>query len=185
MKIRIISLLAIVALITGSFAASAVSIDPVIAEKRDTTIRALGPQATPSPAEEASWALLDEMIAEHGDNVYWPYELHAEWDEKSYEMGATDVRTFGLPGPGQVTENEAIQAATAAMQEKYALTDETLARFVTPTKFLIEDPENPVWMVDFYPAVDGDYAEIGSYFLKVHADTGEVVEVLSSADGVG
>jgi hypothetical protein len=91
----------------------------------------------------------------------------------------------GTPGENDITKENAIEIARDAIVEKYALSDETLSRFTVSTDFNIVDPEQPTWHVNFLPTDQSDFSEIGNYFVTINSPSGEVVKLLSAADGVG
>lgn len=101
------------------------------------------------------------------------------------ESETTPVFVEGTPSTDDLTKEEAIQIATKAIIEDYALTNETLSKFSIHTAFNVVDPKNPVWSITFYPTNQSDFAQIGNYNLTIDSLSGEVITILSAADGVG
>lgn len=95
------------------------------------------------------------------------------------------VFVSGTPGKGDLTKEEAIEIAKKAIVKKYALSDETLARFTVSADFNVVNPEKPLWGVNFCPTKQSDYSEIGNYFAEINSPSGEVAKLLSAADAVG
>ena len=95
------------------------------------------------------------------------------------------VYVEGTPSANDIAVNDAIDIAKSAIQEKYALTDETLKRFSVHTGFNVVDPEHPTWHIDFYPTIQSDFAEIGCYYVVLDSVTGEIIQISSAADGRG
>jgi hypothetical protein len=120
-----------------------------------------------SYAGEAAAAVVERFGGPKRDSLY------------SYEEGQ--------PGESDVTRDEAVSAALDALTDKYALRQETLDSFSVTAAFysVYEDLTAPVWRVYLYPANVDRFAEIGCYTALIDAKTGEVVRLLSVADGRG
>ena len=91
----------------------------------------------------------------------------------------------GIPGEDDIAAETAVETATRAIQDKYALTDRTLARFTIEALLNVANPDEPVWSVGFNPANNNYFSEIGTYHVTINARTGEILNILSAADGIG
>jgi hypothetical protein len=91
----------------------------------------------------------------------------------------------GTPGKNDITKEKAIEIARSAIIKKYALSDEALSKFTVSADFNIVNPEQPIWQVNFLPTDQSDYSQIGNYFITINSPSGEVVKLLSAADGIG
>ena len=91
----------------------------------------------------------------------------------------------GVPGEDNITAETAIETAMRAIQNKYALTDETIARFTSQAMLNVANPDEPVWSVNFNPVNNSDFSEIGCYSVNINARTGEIGSIISAADGIG
>jgi hypothetical protein len=109
----------------------------------------------------------------------------------SAEGGLGAVRVYevpfieGVPGEDDIAAETAIETATRAIKDKYALTEKTLARFTSEASFNVANPDEPVWTITFNPANNSDFSEIGCYTVTINAKTGEIVNITSAADGIG
>ncbi|HWQ79132.1 MAG TPA: hypothetical protein VN381_09970 [Anaerovoracaceae bacterium] len=91
----------------------------------------------------------------------------------------------GTPSENDLPEAEAIEIAKSSVVEKFALTDETLSRFTIFATLNVVNPDRPEWQIVFNPTDQNDFSEIGTYCIYVMSPSGEVVKILSAADGVG
>ena len=93
----------------------------------------------------------------------------------------------GQPDDGDIEQEAAISIATKSIIEKYALKQTVLTRFsITATYYsTYDDISGAVWFIDLYPINASDFSEIGCYAAVLNAETGEVVQLLSAADGKG
>jgi len=102
-----------------------------------------------------------------------------------FDFGYKPTFIEGTPGEDDIAAETAIEAATRAIQSKYALTDETIVRFTSQALLNVANPNEPVWSVVFNPANSSDFSEIGCYNVTVNARTGEIGNIVSAADGKG
>lgn len=98
---------------------------------------------------------------------------------------ANPVFVEGTPSENDLTEEQAISIAEAAIVEKFALTDETLSRFLIHAAFNVVNPDSPSWSITYYPTDQNDFSEIGNYHVVLESPSGKIVKILSAADGVG
>ncbi len=91
----------------------------------------------------------------------------------------------GTPSDVDLAEEEAVKIAQNAVVEKFALTDDTLSRFSVHAAFNVVNPDQPVWCVTLFPTKQEDFAEIGNYYIVLNSQSGEIVQILSAADGIG
>ncbi|WP_312940032.1 hypothetical protein [Oscillibacter sp.] len=91
----------------------------------------------------------------------------------------------GTPSEEDLSETIAIKTAKNAVTEKFALTEETWARFSTSTKFNVADPDSPIWGITFYPTDQNDFPLIGTYHVIIDSRSADIIEIMSAADGVG
>jgi hypothetical protein len=110
--------------------------------------------------------------------------------EEEMKANGIGISTFvaGTPSENDLAEEQAVEIAKSAVStiiEQYALTDDTLARFSIGTVLNVFDPESPVWSVTFYPTNQNDFSEIGTYNITIDALSGEILTIMTAADGVG
>lgn len=110
-------------------------------------------------------------------------EIHLKRLKES--ITAKPVFIEGTPSKNDLAKDEAVKIAKKAVVEKYALTDETLSRFSILTSFNVVNPDKPEWGITLNPTNQNDYPEIGTYHIIIKSPSGEVVKILSAADGVG
>ncbi len=91
----------------------------------------------------------------------------------------------GTPSKKDLTEEKAIELAKKSVDNEYALTDETWSKFSTGAVLNVADPEAHVWSVTFYPANQNDFSQIGTYNITIDSRSGEIIKIMSAADGVG
>lgn len=93
------------------------------------------------------------------------------------------------PGEQDIDEQTAVATAIKAITQHFALKAEVLERFsLNPAPRFYsqyEDIDVPVWWVNLYPTNTDDFGEIGCYTAILDAATGEVLRLLSAADGKG
>lgn len=117
-------------------------------------------------------------------NGYTEDEIVKKMEEIKKEL-ENPVCVEGTPSANDIAVDNAVDIAKLAIQEKYALTDETLKRFSVHTGFNVVDPKHPTWHINFYPTIQSDFAEIGCYNVILDSVTGEIIEISSAADGRG
>jgi len=91
----------------------------------------------------------------------------------------------GEPGENDITKEKAIDVATNALVQKYALKQETLNRFSSHAEFNVVNPDSPEWCIDFSPTNPDELSEIGYYYVTVNSKTGEVIQMTSASADVG
>lgn len=101
---------------------------------------------------------------------------------------ASLVYVEGTPSESDLTEEKATEIAIPAIAEKYALAQKTLNRFTVTIKYyaVYEDvSDEPVWWINLYPTNTNDFTEIGCYTAIISAGSGDVIKLMSAADGRG
>ena len=99
----------------------------------------------------------------------------------------TATHVEGEPGESNIKEKDAISIGVKAITDKYALRQELLGRYSITAIFytVYEDVDGAVWWVNLYPTNAEDFVEIGTYTALLNGETGEVIRLLSAADGKG
>ena len=189
------------------FTANDLNVVTVSAQPNDNTDAAGTPVlvqsgiVTVSGQDNKTWKLGDEglefeggyepvVFSEEDGIVTVSGEGYVAW-KVSDEGGLGAVRVYelpfieGVPGEGDIAAETAVDIAIRAIQDKYALTDATLARFTSQALLNVVNPDEPVWGVSFNPANNSDFTEIGCYNVTINAKTGEIINILSAADGIG
>ncbi|TGE39150.1 hypothetical protein E4K67_06720 [Desulfosporosinus fructosivorans] len=108
--------------------------------------------------------------------------------ESGYDLKFKNIKPIfvdGTPSENDLAEAEAVKIAKNAVVEKYALTNETLARFSIDSAFNVVNPDQPEWSITLYPTNQDDFSEIGTYHITIKSPSGEIVKILSAADAVG
>ncbi|MDR3240009.1 MAG: hypothetical protein LBT44_07995 [Clostridiales bacterium] len=106
-------------------------------------------------------------------------------------FGGPDTRPVlsvqGQPSDGDMDEGAAKAFATEKIVGKYALKPELLERFDVKATFYttFDGQETPTWFISLYPKNVEEFPEIGCYTGVLNGKTGEVVALLSAADGKG
>ena len=94
----------------------------------------------------------------------------------------------GTPLANEISSDKAKEIGIAALVKKYALTQETLDRFTVTTKYYEvtqEVPDKHVWRVILELTNTDEFAEIGSYWTFIDAETGDALQLMSAVDGKG
>jgi hypothetical protein len=93
----------------------------------------------------------------------------------------------GQPGDGDIEREAAVSIALKSITDRYALKQTTFDKFnITATYYSIyEDISGAVWFINLNPVNASDFSEIGCYTAVLNAETGEVVQLFSAADGIG
>ena len=93
----------------------------------------------------------------------------------------------GQPGGDDIEKEAAVSVAVKSITDKYALKQTTLDKFyITATYYsTYEDISGAVWFINLNPINAGDFSEIGCYTAVLNAETGDVLRLLSAADGKG
>jgi chaperonin GroEL (HSP60 family) len=97
----------------------------------------------------------------------------------------TPIFVEGVPGENDIDAETAVETAARAVQDKYALTDKTLARFTIEALLNVANSDEPVWSIVFNPANNSAFSAIGCYSVIINSKTGEIFSILSAADGIG
>lgn len=146
---------------------------------------------TPVPPDSDSKLAYDAFVAHlyetKGDSYFWSLEDNAEAERLSQAAGNPALLTFehGLPGEGDIPEEEAIRIAREAVMERYALKEETMELFEPKLMFNVANPDRAEWRVYFYPIDMEMFAELSMYGAFLYAGTGEVFHTESAADANG
>ena len=91
------------------------------------------------------------------------------------------------PGDGDIEQEAAVSIALKSITDRYAPKQATLDKFnITATYYsTYEDISGAVWFINLNPINASDFSEIGCYTAVLNAETGEIVQLLSAADGRG
>lgn len=96
--------------------------------------------------------------------------------EAGYDFSGRYDGVFCVPGEGELTEEEAVLAATEALREQEGFTDRAVSIFDIKPSFIRIDEEEPMWRVTFDPGYG--YARVQTYKVTVNKE-GEAVRVVS------
>ena len=99
----------------------------------------------------------------------------------------------GQPDDSDIEQEAAVSIGLNAITSKYALRQTTLDKFNITTTYYSTSEDiggavwsgGAVWFVRLYPINVEEFSEIGSYSAVLDATTGEVIQLLSAADGRG
>jgi hypothetical protein len=146
--------------------------------------------------EEQIQAFYDEQFGaleqEKGRFHTWPIEEKHEWQQANWEIIQTrETDLYGLPGEGDIPEEEARRIALAAIQEKYGTPDvspfdsgaASSEQGIEAVWFLVTDPENPVWRFQFFDWEIG--TSVGTYLVEIDSKTGDLLTVDAGENGFG
>ena len=135
---------------------------------------------------------IDQWTIEKGPFFGWSWEDQASYSKLLAQLVVDDRLAgiepdgyalaiskigFGIPGPEDMEEQQAIQIAVDYVKSFYGATDKGLGVLKPYTSFDMSNPEAPVWRVKLlaWMIVDWtDYESIG-YVVHVNANTGEVI----------
>ncbi len=178
--------------ITNALAANNSRKTPVI------TAEVLPVQADAKPGAETGPAAEYAATVVVDDNgkqiIVWNEAVSAEDQarlSKDLEGGsearknANSTFAAGTPSENDLTKEEAVELAKKSVDSEYALTDETWSRFSANALFNAVDPKAPVWSITFYPTDQNDFSQIGTYNITIDSLSGEIIKIMSAADGVG
>lgn len=125
-------------------------------------------------------------VNEDGKQIIVSNDLQRVLESRLKERdNAASAFVAGTPAANDLTELQAIASAKTAVVKEFALTRETLSRFSVHAALNVADPQKPVWSITLYPAISSDFADIGTYHIDLDSLSGEIIQLLSAADGVG
>lgn len=107
---------------------------------------------------------LDALEKEKGRLFTWSLE-----DKQAY---APDL--WGLPGPNDITQEQALAIATKCLKDKYGMTDEELARW--HPFYMFDITGTPQWSLQFYTDEIIASSDLTGYSVSIDARTGEVLQ---------
>jgi hypothetical protein len=118
--------------------------------------------------------------------------LHPTIEEKA-EMWAENHITGksyggfvdGLPTEKDITKEEALFLAYAAMVDKYGYSDDVLCLFYPDFTFHVANEEDPIWVVELFSFNEEVNNEFGAYYIWIHARTGIVESCHGPEDAKG
>lgn len=103
-----------------------------------------------------------------------------------------------LPAEGDLSLEDAVNAAKKAIADKYAVKEEVFDLFAVYADLRVTDADDPTrdmltfpvnekrtWFISFNPEKTEDYSDIGEYVLEIDAKTGEIEKFLSAAESLG
>lgn len=116
-------------------------------------------------------ALMEKLVEEKGPEWTWSLEDKAEYLGDAY----------GLPGEGDLPQEDAIRIAGEAVIKAYGISQDELSLYMPCLYFYVKDEEfePPFWFVSFYDDVDNP---VNAYSAVVSAKTGEVLETYGPED---
>ena len=116
-------------------------------------------------------AQMEKLVAEKGPEWTWSLEDKAEYLGDAY----------GLPGEGDLAEEEAIRIAGEAVIEAYGISADELSKYTPCLYFYVQDEEfaPPFWFVNFYDDVENP---VNAYSAVIAAKTGEVLQTYGPED---
>lgn len=113
----------------------------------------------------------EALEKEHGVYDTWLLELRAEWDPE----------LFGLPGEGDMTQEEAVQAAREAVKTRYGLTDAELDEMIV-CRYFYRDGR---WRIDFRTKEQLETGRDGYEVWMDAKDGSEPIDMLAPGEGNG
>ncbi len=140
--------------------------------------------------------------AEQYKQVYEQAKLHASdiWESviPSIEFRAMKMQEAilagekpdgmmdGLPTKLDLTQEEALFTAYAALETRFSLTEEVLSKLYPKFRLDIANPEQPIWLVEMGP-IQGysSIEEVGSYAVYIQSRDGAIVTIITAEDAVG
>lgn len=184
----VLSLAVTAAIGAGAIGANALFVSSALAADTDQKAPVITSEAAPVNADAESTAIVvadgngSQAIISDQDKKQLEHDLaiKAEVDKNS-------ETTFvaGTPSENDMTEKQAVELAKKSVDSEFALTEETWSRFSTGAVLNVVNPDAPVWSVTFYPANQNDFSQIGTYNVTIDSRSGEVIKIMSAADGVG
>lgn len=127
-------------------------------------------------AEILPWAMefmaeVDAFIQAHASDYEWSLETRAAYDQMFRDVGFdSDAYNNGIPKEGDLTEQEAITLALAAVEEAYDISATDLLAYGVYITYAIKTQTSPqaAWIITFSNAGE-------LYTASIAAETGEVV----------
>ena len=167
--------------VSSAFAADTSQKAPVITSEAAPVETDSGNKATVIADGNGNQAVVSEQ-----DKLQLENDLKAANDLKAKaEKNYNPTFVAGTPSEKDLTEEQAVELAKKSVDSEYALTDETWSKFSTSAVLNVVDPEAPVWSVTFYPTNQNDFSQIGTYNITIDSLSGEIIKIMSAADGVG
>jgi hypothetical protein len=91
----------------------------------------------------------------------------------------------GLPTEKDITQEEALFLAYAAMVDKYGYSDDVLCLFYPDFTFHVANEEDPIWVIELFSFNEEVNNEFGNYHIWIHARTGIVESCYGPEDAKG
>ena len=175
----------------GAIGVNALAVSSALAANNDQKAPVITSEAAPVNTNAGSATVVadgngNQTIVSEQDKIQFENDLKAANDLKA-KVDKNYKPTFvaGTPSEKDLTKEKAIGLAKKSVDSEYALTDETWSKFSTSAVLNVVDPEAPVWSVTFYPTNQNDFSQIGTYNVTIDSLSGEIIKIMSAADGVG
>ena len=140
-------------------------------------------QISPERVEELRTSLLSKLEEERGAGFrWWTLEEQLAYYQ-SYD--AWSLAYYGLPGAGDLTQDQALEAAYSALEARYGVSRETLEGYFFTVEFFIgrdfyltDTDDGVFYQFEFFTRYDSDdEANDWRYSVRVRADNGEILSV--------
>ncbi len=168
-----------------------VNIEPV--QESYTILPTVAPTAEPtlSPEDiearrkfEAYEKALQDWEKEHGQFYTWSLEL-----KHDFSLQYPDSAPYGLPGEGDLTQQQAYDIAVKVLKEQEGFTDKMIDEravfYYFETKDFMADATSWVWRVDFYTHEELTGPVLTGYTIILDSVTGEVLHVYTPYNSNG
>ena len=150
--------------------------DPTLTElQKDQIAKAI---ITERYGEEGAISHISIMEKENGPYGTWSIQDKAWYTDQldKYGLLGDDEGRNILPGPKDVTQEDALHTAQDAIRDAYGLDEKSLANYSVDIYFRAypQKPEQRVWLFEFRPSVETRRSTIVDYYAAISALTGQV-----------
>lgn len=123
---------------------------------------------------------LKALIAERGPWYDWSSEQRVAFAEAFYNG------SYRMPGDGDLTQEQALELAKAALREQRGVTDDEIARLHSVANLCVDDTSD-YWTVNFYLPENnpGVFGTEYPHQVNLSNPDGEIIFVSLSGDGNG
>lgn len=119
-------------------------------------------------------------------NLHPTIEEKAEMWAKNHKAGESyGGFVDGLPTEKDITQEEALYLAYAAMEDKYGYSEDVLCLFYPDFTFHVANEEDPIWAIELFSFNEEVNNEFGNYHIWIHARTGIVENCRGPEDAQG
>lgn len=133
-----------------------------------------------SEADLARYAALAAQISENAPadvlSAQLTLEQRAQMTGQLSEAERAVATLWGLPGEGDISQEQALLTAYGVLEKELHLSEEELAALFPVFTFEVTDPAAPLWSVKWIPMGSGEM----HYTVKLYAGSGCIAQIRMS-----